>query len=117
MMIAINNVSPKLDKTITIDTKKNLGATASVWLHEIARKLEEYNLPIDCWQIGKDTIGNEIKINCLGRFLFGVPGYDGHLRMVTNGTELTVYYPSEPVEAEGLMERIKYEVENGGSHE
>lgn len=116
-MIAINNISPQLNKVITIYVQKNLGVTASVWLHEIARKLEEYNLPVDCWQVGKDAAGNEIKIDRLGRFLFGVPGYDGHLRIVANGPEITIYYPSEPVEAETLMNKIKSEAEKGGSNE
>ena len=50
-MILINNISPKLNKSIVINTQKKLGVTASIWLHEIARKLEEYSWPIDCWQV------------------------------------------------------------------
>lgn len=116
-MITINNISPQLNKVITIYTQRNLGATASVWLHEIARKLKEYNLPVDCWQVGKDAAGNEIKIDRLGRFLFGVPGYDGHIRIVANGSEVTIHYPSEPVEAEMLMNKIKSEAEREGDNE
>lgn len=116
-MIIINDVSPQLDKSLTIYTGQNLGITASVWLQEVARKLEEYNLPMDCWQVGQDSAGNEIKIDRLGRFLFGVPGYDGHLRIAANGPEVTVYYPSEPVEAELLLQRIKSETEKGGYNE
>lgn len=111
MMIQIDNVSPNLDQAMTISIRKNLGATASVWLHEVARQLAEYNLPVDCWQIGKDSAGNEIKIDRLGRFLFGVPGYDGHIRIVPHGTEVTVYYPSEPAEAETLFAKLKSEIE------
>lgn len=110
-MIPINNVSPKLNKTIVIYTQKKLGATALVWLHETARKLEEYNWPIDCWQTGKDSAGNEIKIDRLGRFLFGVPGYDGHIRIAANGPEITIYYPSDPAEAEDLFNKLKAEIE------
>ncbi len=110
-MIPINDVSPRLSKTIVIYTPKRLGATATVWLHEIARKLEEYNWPVDCWQIGKDSAGNEIKVDRLGRFLFGVPGYDGHIRVAANGSEITIYYPSEPAEAEALFNKLKSEIE------
>lgn len=110
-MIPINNVSPKLNKTIVIHAQKKLGATASIWLHEIARNLEEYNWPVDCWQVGRDSAGNEIKIDRLGRFLFGVPGYDGHIRITTNGPEITIYYPSEPAEAEMLFNKLKSEIE------
>ena len=113
-MILINNVSPKLNKSIVIHTHRKLGATASVWLHEIARKLEEYNWPIDCWQVGKDSAGNEIKIDRLGRFLFGVPGYDGHIRIIADGPEIVVYYPSEPTEAEMLFNKLKSEIERRG---
>lgn len=110
-MITIQNINPTLDKTIVIYAQKKLGTTASVWLHEIARKLEEYNWPVDCWQTGKDSAGNEIKIDRLGRFLFGVPGYDGHIRIATDGAEITIYYPSEPTEAETLFNKLKSEVE------
>jgi len=116
-MITVQNINLPLNKILTIKVQKKLGVTAFVWLHEIARKLEEYNIPVDCWQVGKDAAGNEIKIDRLGRFLFGVPGYDGHLRIVTNGPEVTIHYPSEPVEAEVLMNRIKSEVEKRGSNE
>ena len=40
-----------------------------------------------------------------------MPGYDGHVRIVTNGPEITIYYPSEPAEAEALFNKLKSEVE------
>lgn len=110
-MITIQNINPELNKTTVIYTQKKLGVTASVWLHEIARKLEEYNWPVDCWQVGKDNAGNEIKIDRLGRFLFGVPGYDGHIRIAPNDSEITIHYPSEPTEAEALFNKLKSEIE------
>ena len=38
-MIPINDVSPRLSKTIVIYAPERLGATAAVWLHEIARRI------------------------------------------------------------------------------
>lgn len=110
-MITIEDINPKLDKSIDINTKRQLGATAAVWIQEHARKLEEYYYPVDCWQIGKDGDNNEISINTLGRWLFGVPGYNGHVRVVPDDEHITVHYPSEPAEAEALLSRLKMTVE------
>jgi len=110
-MIAIENINPELNKSIEIDAKRQLGITATVWAQEQARKIDEYDLPIDNWQIGKDKDGNEIQVNTLGRFLFGVPGYDGHVRIVPEDTRVTIYYPSEPNESEELFNKLKTSVE------
>lgn len=112
-MIIIQNSKPALNKSIAIRASKNLGAVAALgWLHERARKLEEYNLPVNCWQIVRDRAGNEIKIDRLGRFIFGVPDYYfGHIRIVAYGSEVTIYYPSEPAEAEALFSKLKMEIE------
>jgi hypothetical protein len=110
-MITIKNINPALNKSVEIDTGRQLGVTAGVWLQEKARQTEEYNQPIDNWQIGKDKEGNEIQINTLGRWLFGVPGYDGHIRISTDGTIIAVHYPSEPSGAEKLFNRLKTNID------
>lgn len=114
-MINIETINPELNKIIEINSKRQLGATAAVWLHERARRLDEYNIPVDCWQIGKDGNGNEISINTLGRWLFGVPGYDGHIRVISEGEHVTVHYPSEPGEADSLFAKLKITVEGEDS--
>lgn len=110
-MITIENINPKLDKSIEIDTRRQLGVTAVVWVQEKARQVDTYDLPIDTWQIGKDKDGGEIKISTLGRWLFGVPNYDGHVRIVPNGSQVTIYYPSEPIESEELFAKLKTNIE------
>ena len=110
-MIAIENINPELNKNVEIDAKRQLGVTAVVWVQERARQLEEYDLPIDNWQIGKDGNGNEIQVNTLGRWLFGVPGHDGHIRIVPEDTHIIIHYPSEPHESEGLFSKLKTNIE------
>ena len=110
-MINIENINPELNKSVRIDANRMLGATAAVWVQEQARKLDQYDTPVDCWQIGKDINGNDIPINTLGRWLFGVPGYDGHVRVVSEDNHVTVHYPSEPSEADLLFSQLKLHVE------
>ena len=112
-MITIENINPELNKSIQINAKRQLGVTAAVWIQEHARKLNEYNYRVDCWQIGKDASGNEISIDTLGRWLFGVPGYDGHVRIVPDDEHVAVHYPSEPVEADALFASLKSAIEGG----
>lgn len=110
-MITIENINPELNKSVDINANRQLGATAAVWVQEHARKLDEYNAPVDCWQIGKDSNGNEVSISTLGRWLFGVPGYDGHVRVVPEDTHVTIHYPSEPGEADALFSQLKSSIE------
>jgi len=110
-MITIENINPELNKSVEIDIKRQLGITAAVWVREQARKIDTYDLPIDNWQIGKDKDGNEIQVNTLGRFLFGVPGYDGHVRIISEDTRVTVHYPSEPSASEELFNKLKEKIE------
>jgi uncharacterized short protein YbdD (DUF466 family) len=113
-MITIENINPELDKSVEIDTKRQLGITATVWVREKARQIDMYDLPVDTWQVGKDRDGNEIRINTLGRWLFGVPNYDGHVRIVPNGSHVTIHHPSEPVESEELFTKLKTSIEGEG---
>ncbi len=100
------------DAKLEIRAPKALGITASVYLHEIARKLPIYHQPIECEAVGKDGEDAEIKIKTVGRWLFGVPGFDGHLRIVPNGTNVTLYYPgSAPQLAQVLVHVLKQTIE------
>jgi len=75
-----------------------LGLTASVFLQEQGRKLQSYDQKIACDDVGKDGDGNEIKVDTVGRWLFGVPGYNGHLRVSPEGEMISVYYPENTSE-------------------
>ena len=78
---------------IEIQSDRNLGLTAKVFLQEKGRMIDSYNHEITCEDIGKDSEGNEIKVDTIGRWLFGVPGCDGHIRVTSEDKMLKVYYP------------------------
>lgn len=80
--------------SIDINVGRSLGLTAKVFLQEQGRTLPSYNEKIACDDVGKDTDGNEIKIHTVGRWLFGVPGYDGHIRVTSDDEMTRIYYPA-----------------------
>ena len=82
-----------LNKYIVINTPEPLGVMARVTLHEIARKMPLYKTPINCPAQGKDKSGKTIKIDTLGRWLFGVPGYIEHIRILQQNDSIVIYYP------------------------
>lgn len=98
---------------VTMRANQPLGATVEVYVREIARSLPEYDQPIECAAVGIDAEGNEIAVNTLGRWLFGVPGYQGHVRVVADGETVTVHYPSDAqASVEDFMNELKRKVES-----
>ena len=99
--------------SITMRSTKPLGATVEVYVHEIARVLPGYGQPIECAAVGIDSAENEIAVNTLGRLLFGVPGSQGHIRVVAEGEMVTVHYPSEAQTlVENFMNELKRAIES-----
>lgn len=88
-----NTQNNSTSSSIDINTGRPLGLTAKVFLQEQGRMLPTYNEKINCDDVGKDTEGNEIKIDTVGRWLFGVPGYNGHIRVTSDDKMTRIYYP------------------------
>lgn len=108
--------SVKLDTQMSIKTKKPLGLTAEVLIKEKARKLNLYNQPIQCDAVGKDELGRSIAVNSVGRWLFGVPGYKGNIRIVPEGENVVLHYPKEsPSLVQDLLSNLKQEIEGANS--
>lgn len=102
----------QLDTMIEINTQQPLGLTAQVFVIEIARKLPLYNQEIDCAAQGQDKEGTIIHVNTVGRWLFGVPGYIGHFRIVPSDNTIAFYFPNEsPKVVHDLVLQIKEAVE------
>ncbi|NLE07257.1 MAG: hypothetical protein GX627_01415 [Parcubacteria group bacterium] len=101
-----------LNTQVDIQVSKPLGLIAGVVVHEEARKLPLYNQPIKCDAKGQSKDGEEIVVNTVGRWLFGVPGYSGHIRIVPSQDKVSIYYPKEsPGIVHELIKSLKEAVE------
>lgn len=104
--------SGPLDKKVSVRTPKSLGLTAKVWVHEKARKMGAYSQPIICSALGKSKEGREIPVNSVGRWLFGVPGYDGNVRIYADDDTVTICYSHDaPQPVHDLVQAVKDRIE------
>ncbi len=102
----------RLETMISIDIGKDIGLTAGVYVQEIARKLSQYNESVDCNDEGFDKKGEKILVNTAGKYLFGVPGCPGHIRIVSLDKKISIYFSSQaPVAVHQLIISIKNEIE------
>lgn len=85
------------------------GPSIKVAIRQIAKRLPEYHLPIknEFLPMTVEQDGKEIKVNTLGRWAFGVPGYAGHLVFEGfNFDQIVIYYPKgSPKELLELLEK------------
>lgn len=117
MIIYPTEIRP-LDAKLEINTSKELGLTAGVFVKEVARKLPKYGEFIECSARGTDKEGKTIGVNTLGRWLFGLPGYQGNIRIVPEGSAVALYYPKEsPGPVHELLTELKSEIEKGDQNE
>ena len=63
-----------LDMQVGVHSSKPLGLTAKVLIHEAARALPLYDQSIECDAKGQSNEGKKIKVDTVGRWLFGVLG-------------------------------------------
>jgi hypothetical protein len=111
--IKFTNTVMSLDMLVDIQAPKPLGVTAKVFTHEQARKLPLYDQPIKYDVKGQDKEGKKIAINSVGRWLFGVPGYEGHIRVVPADDKVLLYYPKEsPKVVHELVGSLKESIES-----
>lgn len=100
---------------VMIDAGRPLGLTAEVVVREKARALPQYNEQISCKASGVDAEDKKIAVNTVGRWLFGVPGFQGHVRIAPEGNTVTVYYPEQaPQIAHDLLSELKRAIEELG---
>ena len=99
----------------TIRLPANMGGSAKIWLRNVAKRLPEYSAAIECPVQGQADNGDIIPINTVGRWLFGTPGYAGHIRVINwEGVDAQVEWPQgSPQEVEALISKLKEEVERG----
>ena len=101
-----------LDMLVGIQAPKPLGLTATIFMQEKARALPLYDQSVECDANGKSKDGKEIAVDTVGRWLFGVPGYKGHIRIVPDNDKVSLYYPKEsPKVVHELVSSLKEAVE------
>lgn len=98
---------------VVICLPENMGGNAKVYLRERAKKLPEYSQPINTGIAGRSNHGDQIPVDTVGKWLFGVPGYQGHITVSNwEGTECIVRFPCESHEVvHSLVASIKKLVE------
>lgn len=104
-----------LNIAIEVRAPKPLGLTAiKIYVHERARALALYHQPITCDAEGRAADGAKIAVNTVGRWLFGVPGYGGRIRVVAVDDNVLLYYPKEsPKLVHELISSLKAVIETG----
>lgn len=108
----MNNQSSSSETMISINLGKELGIVASVYIREVARKLPAYDKAFDSHDEGLTNDGESIPVNTVGRWLFGVPGYEGHARIVAVGNFVNIYFPKDlPVGVSELLSSLKDKIE------
>ncbi len=109
-------VRPGNSSLVVIRLPRPMDYDAKIFLRSVAKGIPEYHHPIETGISGRTDTGKEIPINTVGRWLFGTPGYMGHV-MVRNpaeGLDANVEFPKDsPDIVHRLVARIKEEVEGG----
>ncbi len=102
-----------LHAKVVVDVGRPLGPTAEVFMHEKARALSQYNEQISCEASGVDAEGQKIAVNTVGRWLFGIPGFHGHVRIVPEDNTVIIYYPEQaPQVVHDLLTGLKSAIES-----
>lgn len=105
----------KHNAIVVIRLPKPMGGSAKVFLRNVGNKEVEdlYHFPIQVDIKGRSNTGQPIPIDKVGKWLFGVPGYMGHVRVSNwEGTDCKVEFPADsPTEVHALIEAIKKRVE------
>jgi hypothetical protein len=100
---------------VAINLPEPMGGSAKVYLRNVAKSevSELYNAPIEIGISGRTDTGEEIPINTVGRWLFGTPGYMGHVTVFNwEGHVANVEFPKDsPSVVHELIRRLKAAVE------
>ncbi len=98
--------------TLTTDIPNEWDIDLKLKLRKIGKNLPEYHEEITTTPLvnGRDDSGKEIPINTLGRWVFGTPGFKGHIiAPAGTGDNVTVQVADVP-EAVQLMNKILEEL-------
>jgi len=96
------------EKVIEINVGRPIGVAAKIAMMEVARNLPIYNQPFDSDISGVASDGQTVRVTNLGRYVFGIPGYEGILRFYTEENKVFIFYPTNASkEVEELLNSLK----------
>jgi hypothetical protein len=96
-------------KMLVFNKKNNYGYGLKLAIREAAKQHPLYHMPIKTGSNiielkGMTDSGEEIPVNTLGRWIFGVPGYMGHCIFAGGERIITIYIPeNSPKEVKELL--------------
>jgi len=101
---------------VVIRLPEPMGGSAKLYLRAVAkdRLADLYHQPIEIGISGRTDTGREIPINSVGRWLFGTPGYMGHIRVSNwEDRDAAVEFPRDsPRDVHNLVAELKKVVES-----
>ena len=84
---------------ITLRLPEAMGGGAKIFLRSFAKErlagLYHQPIEIEAGICGRSDSGDEIPINSLGRWLFGVPGFKGHVRVDGWQADCKIRFPKD----------------------
>lgn len=100
---------------VEINLPRPMEGSAKVFLRDVARSVPAYHQKIETNICGRTDAGQAIPIDNVGKWLFGTPGYMGHIRVSNwEGTTAVVEFPADsPIIIFDLINEIKTIVETG----
>lgn len=85
-----------LSGIFTITLPRPMEANAKIYLRNMAKGIRLYHTKIETGISGRANDGSEIPIDTIGKWLFGTPGYMGHIRVSNwDGCQCTINYPKD----------------------
>lgn len=95
---------PKI-KIIFPQTNPPLGHDTKMRLRSYAKRNALYRIPVEVNPLvtGRNDAGEEIAIDTLGKWLFGVPGYKGHINVLPYEEEIVIEVCTDLPEAIELL--------------
>ncbi len=100
---------------VEINLPRPMEGNAKVFLRDVAKSMADYHQKIETGICGRTDAGQAIPIDSVGKWLFGTPGYMGHIRVSNwEGTIAVVEFPDDsPMIVFGLITEIKMMIESG----
>ncbi|HOQ79057.1 MAG TPA: hypothetical protein PLW94_02395 [Candidatus Absconditabacterales bacterium] len=102
----VSRSSPFIE--IAMDTRQTFSDDLKKAIRKICQNHPNYNIAVDNGGVFGESNGQSIPINNLGKWLFGTPGYKGHIIMSPENPEaLRVYYPAiTPKQAVEMLQSL-----------